>query len=110
VDKYGRKPAMVCGLGLCAAGVGGIGLSLFPGFGTPWLFFCRLLTGFGVSAFTGGSFMYISDISTVLNRTRTFAPGMAAFQVFVPMNYYYGGISFEVCYILDSTVSCPLFI
>jgi len=80
VDKYGRKPAMVCGLGLCAAGVGGIGLSLFPGFGTPWLFFCRLLTGFGVSAFTGGSFMYIADISTVLNRTRTFAPGMAAFQ------------------------------
>jgi MFS family permease len=92
VDTYGRKPAMVMGLGFCAIGVGGIGLCLFPGFGTPWLFFCRLMTGFGVSAFTGGSFMYISDISTPVNRTRTFAPAMAAFQAGTALGPAIGGL------------------
>jgi hypothetical protein len=30
VDLYGRKPTMIAGLGMCAIGLGGLGLSLLP--------------------------------------------------------------------------------
>lgn len=31
VEEYGRKPVMIAGMGLCAVGMGSIGLSLIPG-------------------------------------------------------------------------------
>ena len=71
VDNYGRKPAMVAGLALCGLGIGGIGLTLVDGFGTPWLIGCRLVSGLGVSAFIGGTTMLLADISTPLNNSRT---------------------------------------
>mmetsp|Transcript_5974 Transcript_5974/g.8368 ORF Transcript_5974/g.8368 Transcript_5974/m.8368 type:complete len:427 (+) Transcript_5974:96-1376(+) len=80
VEQYGRKPVIIAGMGLCAIGMGSIGLTLLPGFGTPWWIGCRLLSGLGVSMFVAGGTMYMSDISTALNRTRTTAPVMASFS------------------------------
>ncbi|KAJ1418212.1 major facilitator superfamily domain-containing protein, partial [Ochromonadaceae sp. CCMP2298] len=80
VERYGRKPIMVGGLAMCGVGLGSIGLALLPGFGTPWLVACRFVSGLGVSAFVAGGFMFISDIATPLNRTRTLAPVMAGFS------------------------------
>ena len=79
VDNYGRKPAMVSGLALCGLGIGGIGLTLVDGFGTPWLIGCRLVSGLGVSAFIGGTTMLLADISTPLNNTRTASSVMLGF-------------------------------
>jgi len=92
VDKYGRKPVMVAGLGMCAIGMGSIGFALMPGLGTPWLISCRLVSGLGVSAFVAGGFMYMSDISNALNRTRTIAPVMAAFSAGAALGPAVGGI------------------
>ena len=72
---------MIGGMVVCAAGLGSVGFSLDPTLGAPWLIGCRFVTGFGVAAFTSGAFMYMSDISTALNRTRTMAPVMSGFQV-----------------------------
>jgi hypothetical protein len=80
VERYGRKPIMVGGLAMCGVGLGSIGLALLPGFGTPWLVACRFVSGLGVSAFVAGGFMFMSDIATPLNRTRTLAPVMAGFS------------------------------
>lgn len=92
VDTYGRKPVMVAGLGMCAIGMGSIGFALMPGLGTPWLISCRLVSGLGVSAFVAGGFMYMSDISNALNRTRTIAPVMAAFSAGAALGPAVGGI------------------
>eukprot|EP01038_Epipyxis_sp_PR26KG_P009038 gene9038-12185_t len=92
VEKYGRKPIMIGGLGLCSIGIGSIGLALIPGLGTPWLIGCRFLTGLGVAAFSAGGFMCMIDISTPLNRTRTIAPVMAAFSGGVAMGPAIGGL------------------
>ena len=81
VDRYGRKTVMIYGLGLCALGMGSVGLTLEMGsLATYWLIGSRLITGLGVSLFTGGSFMLINDVSTALNRARTMAPMMSGFQ------------------------------
>jgi MFS family permease len=92
VDTYGRKPVMVAGLGMCAIGMGSIGFALMPGLGTPWLISCRLVSGLGVSAFVAGGFMYMSDISNTLNRTRTIAPVMAAFSAGAALGPAVGGL------------------
>lgn len=92
VDTYGRKPVMVAGLGMCAIGMGSIGFALMPGLGTSWLISCRLVSGLGVSAFVAGGFMYMSDISNALNRTRTIAPVMAAFSAGAALGPAVGGI------------------
>jgi MFS family permease len=92
VDNYGRKPVMVAGLTLCGIGIGGIGLTLIDGFGTPWLIGCRLVSGLGVSAFTAGTIMLLSDISTPLNRTRTNASVMAGFQGGTALGPALGGL------------------
>ena len=92
VDTYGRKPVMVAGLGMCAIGMGSIGFALMPGLGTPWLISCRLVSGLGVSAFVAGGFMYMSDISNALNRTRTIAPVMAAFSAGAALGPALGGL------------------
>ena len=92
VETYGRKPVMVAGLALCGLGLGGVGLTLVDGFGTPWLVGCRLVSGLGVSAFTGGTFMLLSDISTSLNRARTPASVMAGFQSGIALGPALGGV------------------
>lgn len=92
VETYGRKPVMVAGLALCGLGLAGVGLTLVDGFGTPWLIGCRLVSGLGVSAFTGGTFMLLSDISTSLNRTRTPASVMAGFQSGIAVGPALGGV------------------
>lgn len=92
VDNYGRKPVMVAGLTLCGIGLGGISLTLIDGFGTPWLIGCRLVSGLGVSAFSSGTLMLLSDISTPLNRTRTTASVMAGFQGGTALGPALGGL------------------
>lgn len=74
VDIIGRKPLFFSGMGLASVGIGGIGLSLNPAFGFPWIIFCRTVTGAGVSAIMAGGNMMVADISTFLNRAQTQAP------------------------------------
>jgi MFS family permease len=62
VEQYGRKPVIIAGMGLCAVGMGSIGLTLLPGFGTPWWIGCRLLSGLGVSMFVAGGTMYMTGM------------------------------------------------
>ena len=81
VNIIGRKPMFFSGLGLASVAIGGIGLSLNPAFGFPWIVCCRLLTGLGVSAIVAGGNMMVADISTSLNRTQTQAPLMSAWQM-----------------------------
>jgi MFS family permease len=86
---------MTAGLGLCAVGLGGVGLTLLPGFGTPWLIACRLVTGCGVSFLVGGAIMFMGDISTSVNRTRTMAPVLASFQGGTALGPALGGVMVE---------------
>lgn len=95
VDIVGRKPLMVAGLGMCALGLSGIGVSLYPGFGYPWIILCRVVSGVGVSAFVSGSFMYLIDISTQLNRARTNAPPSAGFNAGLALGPAMGGFLVE---------------
>jgi len=92
VDRYGRKLAMNAGLGLVSVGIGGISAALLPGFGWPWLIACRFFTGLGVANFMAGSFMYVNDISTTLNRSRSMAPIMAGFQAGMALGPAIGGV------------------
>ena len=92
VDRYGRKAVMIYGLGLCAIGMGSVGMTLEMGsLATYWLIGSRLITGLGVSLFTGGSFMLINDVSTALNRARTMAPMMSGFQAGTALGPAIGG-------------------
>jgi MFS family permease len=59
VEKYGRKAMLVSGLAMCGVGIGSIGLTLMPDFGTPWLVGCRFASGLGVSAFVAGVFIFV---------------------------------------------------
>ncbi len=105
VDDYGRKPVMVGGMVVCAAGLGSVGFSLDPTLGAPWLIGCRFITGFGVAAFTSGAFMYMSDISTSLNRTRTMAPVMSGFQAGTAVGPAIGGVAVEYLGITNSYIA-----
>jgi MFS family permease len=96
VDIVGRKPLMVAGLGMCALGLSGIGVSLYPGFGYPWIIACRVISGVGVSAFVAGSFMYLIDVSTHLNRARTNAPPSAGFNAGLALGPAMGGALVEL--------------
>ncbi len=80
VEKYGRKPVMLGGSVLMGLGLSAISLVFLPGFGVDWLVACRFFSGFGVAAFIAGGNMFVSDISTPLNRARTLAPVMASFS------------------------------
>eukprot|EP01039_Chlorochromonas_danica_P007980 gene7980-8802_t len=92
VERFGRKVAIESGMIVTGLGVGCIGLALLPGFGANWLITCRLLSGLGVSSFLAGGFMFLSDISTTLNRTRTMAPAMAAFHAGCALGPALGGV------------------
>lgn len=92
VESIGRKPVFLAGLGMCAAGIGGLGLALLPGFGMPWIVTCRFITGVGVSGFLAGATMYITDISTALNRTRTNMPVHTGFTAGTAIGPFMGGV------------------
>lgn len=93
VEKYGRKTVMVQGMVLCSIGIGSVGLAVDPNFGTQSLLVSRLITGFGVSAFTSAAFMMLADISTSLNRVRTMSPVMASFQAGTALGPAIGGLA-----------------
>jgi len=97
VDKYGRKKAIIYGLGLCSLGIGGYSLLALPFVSDPLSFMvaCRMLTGLGVSAFTAGAFMMMADVGTALNRTRTMAPAMTGFQAGIALGPALGGVAIE---------------
>ena len=97
IDVVGRKPVMVLGLVFCSLGLGGVGLCLQPGFGTPWLVGCRLLTGLGVSLYSAGAYMVMSDLSTAYNRTRTISPVMASFNAGLALGPAVGGLMMGTC-------------
>ena len=59
---------------------------------------------FGVAAFTSGAFMYMSDISTALNRTRTMAPVMSGFQAGTAVGPAIGGVAVEYLGITNVTL------
>ena len=80
VDRLGRKPFLVGGMGLCGLSIAGAGLTLVPGFGIPWLVCCRLMTGISMSGLSAGSQMYVADISNTLNRARMFVPLQTSFH------------------------------
>lgn len=92
VEKYGRTAVVTSGLVLCGLANCAISFIFLPGFGTPWLVFCRFLAGIGVSGFIAGGQMIMSDISTHLNRTRTIAPVMASFSAGTAFGPAIGGI------------------
>jgi len=92
VDLYGRKPTMITGMLLCGLSNGAVSLVFHPSFGIPWMIFCRFIAGFGVSGFMAGGQMILSDIATPLNRTRTFAPVMAAFSAGTALGPACGGL------------------
>lgn len=109
VDVVGRKKMLVYGLGLCAVGIGGIGVTLSPlVWPLPTLMACRFITGLGVSIFTTGAFMIVSDVSTALNRTRTMAPIMTGFQAGIALGPAIGGIAIELVGIPLTYVSCGI--
>ena len=107
VEILGRKKMLVYGLGMCAIGIGGIGVTLSPlVWPLPTLMACRFITGLGVSIFTTGAFMIVSDVSTALNRTRTMAPIMTGFQAGIALGPAVGGIAIESLGIPLTYVSC----
>jgi MFS family permease len=95
VNILGRKPLFFSGLGLASVAIGGMGLSLNPAFGFPWIICCRTLTGLGVSAIMAGGNMMVADISTALNRAQTQAPLMSAWQLGFVAGPGLGGIMID---------------
>ena len=92
VEVVGRKSVLIGGMCLCSVGIGSIGLAV-DSFGVGSLIISRLITGFGVSAFTAAAFVMLGDISTGLNRTRTIAPVMASFQAGTAIGPALGGLA-----------------
>jgi MFS family permease len=91
VEQRGRKPVMLGGTLLCGASLAAVSMVFLPGFGADWLLACRFLAGFGVAGFVAGGNMFMSDVSTALNRTRTIAPVMASFAAGTALGPAVGG-------------------
>jgi MFS family permease len=66
-DRIGRKPLLTGGMALISMGM--LGISMCSSF--EELLVCRLITGLGVSGFTTGATLYLTDISTPFNRTKS---------------------------------------
>lgn len=88
VERHGRKPYMTYSLALIALGVGGIGLAS----SFEELYACRLMTGLGVAALSTAGTLMITDMSTPLNLSRTYAPIMSAFAAGTALGPALGGI------------------
>lgn len=87
-DRYGRKPFLVLGLGLMA--FSSVGISLASSF--EHLVLARLVTGFGIASFVTASTLYLTDLSTPLNRARTLAPSAVAFSAGTMLGPAIGGV------------------
>ena len=87
-DRFGRKPFLSGGMGLIAIGM--FGVSFASSF--EELVLARLISGFGVSAFTTGSTLYLLDIGTPLNRTKTIMPVPVAFSAGASIGPAIGGL------------------
>eukprot|EP01064_Diplonema_japonicum_P037182 TRINITY_DN8646_c0_g1_i1.p1 TRINITY_DN8646_c0_g1~~TRINITY_DN8646_c0_g1_i1.p1 ORF type:complete len:447 (+),score=80.23 TRINITY_DN8646_c0_g1_i1:1801-3141(+) len=87
-DRYGRKPLMVAGPGVSAAGTAlcSIATSL------PELLLFRVMSGTGGSIQMTGGQLYLADISTPENRARTMAPLAAAFSIGMMVGPVVGGL------------------
>lgn len=88
VDRFGRKPLMTTGLAVMTLSMVGIGASTC----FDHLVASRMLTGLGIAAFTTASTMYMTDISTPLNRARSLAPLGIGFSVGAMMGPALGGL------------------
>eukprot|EP00494_Astrolonche_serrata_P023028 UN23285 len=87
-DTWGRKPLLVYGTALMALGTAGTSMAT----GLYSLTAMRACIGFGVSSLVTGVMMYSADISTPMNRSRTFAPTMAGFSAGTALGPAIGGI------------------
>ena len=88
VDRFGRKPIITGGMMVVGASLGCIGLAS----AYTHIMLCRAFTGIGVAAFVTGATMYLSDISTPLNRAKTMAPPNVAFGAGTAVGPAIGGI------------------
>lgn len=108
VNVYGRKPIMIGGLAACSVGLGGLSLALSPIGGLPLMICCRFITGLGVSSFMSGAMLYMTDISTSLNRTRSIAPVMSCFQVGIASGPAIGGFMIDTVGIPFTYITCGI--
>jgi len=88
VEKFGRKQILTGSIAIIGASMAGIGLA--SDFNN--LALCRACTGVGVAGFMTAATMYLSDISTPLNRARTLAPPSVAFSAGASIGPAIGGI------------------
>lgn len=88
VDKYGRKNILTASMLAIGGSLAGIGVAM----SFEQIAFCRGLTGIGVAGFLTAATMYISDISTPLNRARSLAPPMTAFSAGAAVGPAIGGV------------------
>mmetsp|Transcript_14609 Transcript_14609/g.31784 ORF Transcript_14609/g.31784 Transcript_14609/m.31784 type:complete len:603 (-) Transcript_14609:418-2226(-) len=88
-EKFGRRPMLMLGPMLGAAGM--IGFALAPTDSYAFASFCaaNAMCGFGSAITMAGCGLYLTDISTPLNRARTMAPlqmaGLIGFMVGPPI-------------------------
>ena len=88
VDKFGRKNILTVSIAIIGSSMAGIGVaSEFQE-----LAMCRACTGMGVAGFMTAATMYLSDISTPLNRARTLAPPSVAFSAGASIGPAIGGV------------------
>jgi len=88
VDKFGRKNILTGSMIIIGVSLAGIGAA------TQFqdIAMCRACTGIGVAGFMTAATMYLTDISTPLNRARTLAPPMTAFSAGAAIGPAIGGI------------------
>ncbi len=88
VERFGRKRVLTAGMAVIGASFFGIGAA----YSYEHLMLCRGCTGIGVAAFMTSATLYLSDISTPLNRAKTLAPPMTAFSAGAALGPALGGV------------------
>lgn len=87
VERIGQKATMTTGMVLIGTSFCGIAMSG----AFDQIVVCRGLTGLGVAAFATGATMYLTELSTPLNRATTLAPPTAAFSAGMVVGPAVGG-------------------
>lgn len=88
VDRHGRRPYLMYSLLVIGASNATIGIADCM----EAVIASRLVTGFAVAAYITSTTMYVSDISTPLNRAKMLAPGMASFSAGMALGPAIGGL------------------